>query len=127
MNKDEAKVTTKLRVWFQSVATSSCPIEVKHTRGKKVFTMSELKEHQQNWLLAATTDHGIWWKIPDTGYGYNPFDVLFYKNSDAFVVIAFPVWVVAIHIQDILIISSSSLDEETAIQLSVFKVKLSDL
>lgn len=127
MNKLEAQVTTKLKKWYHSVAETSGPIEVKHTRGKKLFTMSELKEHQRDWLLAATTEHGCWWKIPDEGHSYNPFDVLFYKNAPAYVIIAYPTWVCCIHIHDILMINSPSLDEETALQMACFKVKLKDL
>lgn len=127
MKKREANITTKLKLWYHSVAETSGPIEVKHTRGKNTFLMSELKEHQRDWLLAATTEHGCWWKIPDTGFSASPFDVLFYKNAVALVVIAFPTWVVAIHIQDLIIINSPSIDEETALQIAAFKVKLSDL
>ena len=109
------------------VAETSGPIEVKHTRGKERFNMKELKEHQIDALNAATTEEGIWWKIPDTGFGASPFDVLFYKNSDAFVIIAYPTWVCCIHIHDIIIINSPSIDEETARQISRFTVESKNL
>ena len=127
MQKEEAKVTTKLKKWYHSVAETSGPIEVKHSRGKTIFNLRELKKHQRDWLKAATTEHGCWWKIPDVGHGYNPVDVLFYKNAPAYVIIAFPTWVCAIHIDDILILNSPSIDEGTAVQISAFKVLLSDL
>ncbi len=127
MKKLEAEITTKLRLWYLSVAETSGPIEVKHTRGKDRFNMKELKEHQIDWLLAATTEKGCWWKIPDTGFGASPFDVLFYKNADAYVAIAYPTWVCFIHITDIVIINSPSLDEETALQISTFKVLVGNL
>ena len=127
MNKQEAQITTKLKKWYHSVAETSGPIEVKHTRGKNTFNLKELSEHQIDWLKAATTNHGCWWKIPDTGYGANPFDVLFYKNAPAYVIIAYPVWVVAIHIDDITLLDLKSLDQDTGLQISRFKVKLLDL
>lgn len=127
MKKLEAEITTKLKSCYHSVAETSGPIEVKHTRGKSRFNLSELKEHQKDWLLAATTERGCWWKIPDTGMGYNPFDVLFYKNAPAYVIIAYPTWVCAIHIHDIVILNSPSIDEETALQLAVYKVLYKDL
>lgn len=127
MKKREASITTRLKLWWQSVAVESCPIEVKHTRGKKTFTMSELKEHQIDWLNAATTEMGCWWKIPDTGFGSSPFDVLFYKNSNAYVIIAFPVWVVAIHIHDIMLLDLKSLDEDTALQISQYSIQTANI
>lgn len=127
MNRDEADITPKINKWFQKVVDASCPIEIKHTRSEAVFTMSELKVHQRDWLLASTTEHGSIWKIPDTGYGFNPFDCLHYKNSNAYVIIAFPEWVVAIEIRLILTIKTPSMNIEEALSLAWFKVKLKDL
>lgn len=127
MNKQEAGVTAKINKWLQSMVKSSCPFEIKHTRGKTRFNLSELKEHQRNWLLAATTKRGCTWKIPDTGYGYNPFDSFHFKNSDAYVVIQFPTWVCAIEIRDLLKVTTSSITEDRAGRISRFRVLSKDL
>ena len=101
MNKQEAEITPKINKWFRRVAIGSCPFEIKHTRGNNEFEFDELSEHQRNYLVAATTEIGCLWKIPDANMGYNPFDCIFYKNSSAYVIIAFPVWTVVLNILDI--------------------------
>lgn len=122
MKKLEAEFTTKINRWLPPLLEVSGPYEVKHTRGKTRFSMAELKEHQKDWLKACSSPQGCTYKIPDTNIGYNPFDVMHYKNAPAYVVIVFPEWTCAIHIQDILFIDSPSLDEETAIQMAAYKV-----
>lgn len=127
MNKAEAKITAAINKWFSKIVPTSSPWEVKHTRGDKVFHMDEIAEHQYNYLYAATTDYGCTWKIPDTGYSYNPFDVIHYKNTPAYVIIVYPLNVYAIEIHNIMKIKKPSLDEATALKLSEFTTKLSDL
>ena len=106
---------------------TSSPWEVKHTRGEATFNMRELKEHQRNWLLAATTPHGCTWKIPDLGNGYAPFDVLHYKNTPAYVAIAFPLFVVVIEIRAILKHTEPSLSEQDALLLSLWSCQTRSL
>lgn len=127
MNKVEAAITTRINKWFPKIVPTCSPWEVKHTRGSNSFYLSEIAEHQYNYLYAATTSIGCTWKIPDSGYGYNPFDVIHYKNTDAYVIIVFPVMVYAIEIRDIMEIKKPSLDEVTALKLAKFTTKLSDL
>ena len=127
MKKLEADVTNKLKPWIVDVTKVSSPIEVKHTRGKNRFNMRELKEHQIDWLHAATTEQGCWWKIPDTGYGFNPFDVMFYKNSHAYVTIVFPQWACTISIQEIIKITAPSITEDEAVSISTFTMLSSNL
>lgn len=122
MSKQEAAITKKIEVWFAKTVDTSSPFEIKHTRGATRFNLRELKKHQVDWLLACSSEKGCTWKIPDTGYGYNPFDCFHYKNAPSYVVIAYPKWICAIHIQDIVVIGGSSLDEETAVQISAFKI-----
>lgn len=126
MNKDEAAFTTRAKAWIKS-ELPTCAWEVKHTRGKTKFTLSELKEHQINWLVASTKKSGCSWKIPDTGYGYNPFDGFNLKGVQAFVIIAFPTWVVAIEIQTLLLIKEPSITEEKARRISLYSILTRDI
>lgn len=127
MRKKEASITPKVMKWFAAVAPHSAPVEIKHTRGKKSFNKKELKEHQINWLLACTTERGCTYKLPDTGYGANPFDVLHYKKANSYIVIVYPTIVCAIEIQALLREQGASIDEATAERICSFKVKLQDL
>lgn len=126
MNKDEAEFTTRAKAWIKS-ELPTCAWEVKHTRGKLFFNLSELKEHQINYLKAATSKRGCSWKIPDTGYGYNPFDGFNLKGVQAFVIIAYPTWVVAIEIQTLLLIKESSISEERARRISLYSIQTSNI
>jgi len=101
MKKLEAQSSPKVMEWFSSQVSSSSPVEIKHTRGSSSFNMRELKEHQRNYLLAATTGRGCYWKIPDYGT-FNPFDYMLYKNAPAYVNIVYPEHIYAIEIHDIL-------------------------
>jgi penicillin-binding protein-related factor A (putative recombinase) len=124
MQKREAAITTKINKWFSLVVPTSSPWEVKHTRGKNSFPWRELKEHQRNYLFAATTQTGCTFKIEDAGYSHPPFDVLHYKNTDAFVIITFNVWTAVIEIRTVLrlIEKHTSISEEEALENSVYKI-----
>lgn len=127
MNKQEAGKTANINKWLAAVVQQSAPWEIKHTKGKKMFALKDLEEHQKNYLLAATTKKGCTWKIPDTGYGYNPFDSFHYKNTEAYVVIVFPTWVCAIEIRVLLTHKKTAISEETARRLSKFTLQSKDL
>jgi hypothetical protein len=127
MKKLEAKETTKINKWFSKVVKTSSPWEIKHTRGALSFDVSEIADHQINWLLAATTEGGCTWKIPDAGFGYNPFDTMHYKKTDAYIIICFPTMVYAIEIRVLLATKLQSLPEAKANSISWFKAKLQDL
>lgn len=68
------------------------PWEVKSTRGKDIFYTREIKPHQKHALIACTTEEGFTFKIPDAGYAFLPFDGVTFKNSPAFIIVAFPVF-----------------------------------
>lgn len=91
--------------------------------------MKELKEHQKNYLLAATTDHGCTWKIPDTGFAYPPFDTLSYKNTDAYVVIVFPIITAAIDVRDLLsyVKDETTISESEAIAIAKYTIETKKL
>ncbi len=127
MHKQEAAITTRINKWFPRVVTASCPYEIKHTRGSATFKFKELKQHQRDYLLAATTPHGMCWKIPDTGFSQNPFDCFVFKNTQAFVIIAYPENVYAIEIQLIEKIDSNILTEEFASKIALYRIATKDL
>ena len=127
MQKLEAKFTARIEKWFAKTVLTSSPFEIKHTRGKPRFTLSELKEHQKDWLLACTSKTGCTYKMPDTGYGFNPFDCFHYKNADSYVVIVFPNWIVAIEIRVLLLVKEPSITEEKALKLAYLKILTSDI
>lgn len=120
MRKQEAAITARINKWFARIVPQSSPWEVKHTRGEKTFKMRELKEHQRNFLLAATTAHGCTWKIPDLGNGYAPFDVLHYKNTPAYVIVAFPSSVAVFEIRDLIAWDKPTISEAEAFDLSLW-------
>jgi len=126
MRKQEAALTAVINRWFALIVPQSSPWEVKHTRGGNRFRMAELKEHQRNFLFAATTPTGCTWKIPDLGDGYAPFDTIHYKNTPAYVLIAFPKMLVAIEIRD-MPFDKSSITEEEALRLSLWSCLVSTL
>jgi len=123
----EKNITPQVIKWFSRVVPHSCPFEIKHTRGKSLFTLNELAQHQRDYLLAATTDHGVTWKIPDVNAGYNPFDCFHFKNSEAYVIIVYSFFTVAIRIQDILKVETPSLHSKDAMELSQFTIKTKEL
>ena len=121
MQKREAAITNSVLNWLRGETRGSCAVEIKHTRGEKNFLMSELKEHQRDWLVAASGIFGCQYKIPDVGYGYNPFDGFILKKADAFVVIVYPKWTVAIQIMKLVNVKMPSLSEDDALQIAQFR------
>lgn len=120
MNKQEAKITPDIMKKFSLIIPKSAPFEIKHTRGKDYFLISELKEHQINWLLACGTKKGCTWKIPDSGFCFNPFDILHYKNNKAYVAIVYPKNTYAIEIHDMIKIQTKRLTELQASKIASF-------
>lgn len=89
-NKREANWTTKfLKNWVLNHSTlPSGPIEVKQTI-KDNIPFNAVSEQQRADLLACTTPKGHWWKVADMGRK-NDFDVVFYRNSPAWIIIKYP-------------------------------------
>lgn len=118
MQKHEAAITARINKWFSLVVPTSSPWEVKHTRGDATFKLGEVKDHQRDWLLAATTPTGCTWKLPDTGHSYNPFDTMHYKNTPAYVVIAFVSFVAVIEIRNLVAFEKTTMTEDEAMNLA---------
>ena len=100
LNKREAKWTTaKLKSWVLDHENfPGGPIEAKQTT-KDYLNFKEVSESQRADLLACTTKRGFWWKVADMGRK-NAFDVVFYRNSPAWVAIKYPQGFVIISIQE---------------------------
>ncbi len=77
--------------------------------------------------MAATTKHGMVWKIPDTGYGFNPFDGFIFKNTSAYIIIVYPTNTYAIEIRVLQAWEASNatakvLPETDAHRLSIYSI-----
>lgn len=90
LKKKEANwTTTFLKKWVLEESTlPSGPIEVKQTPIDYI-SFSAVSEEQLSDLLACTTKKGHWWKVADMGRK-NDFDVVFYRNSPAWIIIKYP-------------------------------------
>ena len=90
LNKKEASWTTNfLKKWVLEESTlPSGPIEVKQTKMDSI-PFSAVSEQQLADLLECMSSRGHWWKVADMGRK-NDFDVVFYRNSPAWVVIKYP-------------------------------------
>jgi len=90
LNKKEANwTTTFLKKWvLEETTLPSGPIEVKNTN-LDYISFDAVSPQQRADLLACTTPRGHWWKVADMGRK-NDFDVVFYRNSPAYVIINFP-------------------------------------
>lgn len=107
--------------------TDSAPIEVKHTRGKDRFNCRELKDHQLDALMACETSGGFTFKIPDSGYGFLPFDLLMYKKATTYVCICFPKNFYLVRTPRLQDHRTGTLTEEAVFDLASRKVSLSEL
>lgn len=124
MQKKEAISTTRIMKWFLPLMPRSAPWEVKHTRGAKNFRIKEIAEHQWDYLYASTTDHGFSWKAPDAGFGYNPCDVMAFKNTDGWFIVTFPLNTYVIHVLDLLPYKDGKpITEDQALKLSRYKIE----
>lgn len=127
MQKHEAAITNRINKWFAPIVPQSSPWEVKHTRGSKTFKLREIDEHQKDYLLAATTETGFTYKIPDIGLSHPPCDVIHYKNTPAYIIVAFPSMTYVLEIRDVLSHSKTVMKEETAALLSLWSCPNSKL
>ena len=95
MKKFEAKSTTQLRAWMKQACSAPAAIELKNTRGKSSFTMSELKDKQLRWLMSAMGPDPVPYKLPDHG-GVQPCDVVIFGMMYAYIIITYPTFSVCI-------------------------------
>lgn len=89
MKKREADFGIFFRHWLKANPMESCAFELKQTRSHRL-PFSAVKEHQLEFLLAAKSDKGILYKIADDSRGIKPFDMFYFRNAEAYVVIKYP-------------------------------------
>lgn len=125
MNKQEAAATPGINLWFSNIFPKSAPWEIKHTRGSSTFNFSEIKPHQWDYLLAATTKKGFVYKIVDFGPTSPPCDVVHYKNCEAFIIVQFPTHTYAIEIRILNLLreqGKTTINEAEADRYSIHKI-----
>lgn len=101
MIKREAKFTELFRHYLKAHPMYSAAFELKQTI-KDYISFNVVKEHQVDALMAAKTK-GILYKIPDDSIGIKPFDMVYLKNSPAYVVIKYPNFFCIIDIETFLL------------------------
>lgn len=90
MNEQETKWRPKFIRWIKEQRQlQTCIYELKHTRGKNVFTLSELKEHQRTRLDNADSDRGYQYTIPNSSLGNKGVDGVYFRNAVVYVAINF--------------------------------------
>ena len=108
MIKKEAQFTIRFRHWIKANPMPSGAFELKSTRGENRFPFRELQEHQEQALLASKSKEGLFFKIPDIGVAYNPFDCFYLRNAYAWVVIEYPQGFVIIDIDNFILARSKT-------------------
>ena len=126
MRKDEARFATRFRKWARDRVGQGA-YELKHTRGSDRFRMSELKEHQRDFLKAANGRAGLVYKIPDDGVAHKPFDMFVLKRTPAWVVIAYPAGFAVINIRRICAWGEPSLHWNDAVAMASFRGDYNEL
>lgn len=126
MNKEEAKITLRLKAWLRDEIGMGA-FEIKSTRGGKHFNLKELRTHQRDALMAASSPFGYVYKISDESRGFKPFDCFVLKNAKAFVVICFPEAAYAIDIHRLLQVRSPSIDAGQAMRMASYEIAIKDL
>ena len=124
--KSEARFTTRVRKWLRDRVGQGA-YELKHTRGSPRFRMSELKEHQRDFLKAANGKAGVAYKIPDDGVAYKPFDMFVLKRTPAWVVIGYPDGFTVINIKRLCAWKEPSLHYNDAMLMASFTGNYSEL
>lgn len=120
MQKREAKFTTDFQKWAKRFVPLPAVFEIKDTRGKKTFPLKEVKEHQINALLASSRkNYSLSHKLPDSAYGYKPFDVFILSEVSAYLVIKYPKKFFVIDIETF-IKETNNLTEERAKEIATF-------
>lgn len=94
----EAEFQSLFRHWLKANADKfdSCAFELKQTTNDSI-PFDALAEHQDAALVAVQqTATGLLYKIPDDSRGIKPFDFVYLRDADAWVVIRFPAFFVVI-------------------------------
>lgn len=89
MKKREANFTTYFRHWLKSNPMVSAAFELKQTTIDSI-PFDSVREHQADSLEAVCSDVGFSFKLPDDSMGYKPFDLIYFRNEEGYVVIRYP-------------------------------------
>ena len=88
MHKKEQTFQTKFGQWMREKWWGgSAAFELKVAKGDEI-ALSAFRKHQITALLASKRSQ-VHYKLPDTGFGYKPFDSFVLRRSGAFAVILF--------------------------------------
>lgn len=88
MKKREAEFTVYFRHWLKAHPMKSSAFELKQTTSDSL-SFSAIQEHQIDALLACKSNQGFLYKISDDSRGTKPYDMIYFNNSDAFIVIKY--------------------------------------
>ncbi len=124
MLKHEANFGLLFRSWFRANKRKfdSAVFELKDTRGKPNFGLSEWKEEQRTHALACKSDEGNLMRFSSGTTGMP--DYGFYRNAYAYVVIRFPKAFYVIDADDLIKHPGKSLKETDAWLIAIHKVNL---
>lgn len=126
MKKHEASQHTKIEAWIRYFLKThlACKVELKHTRGKDVFYMREIAEHQHDDLRSFQEGESFVHKFDDVGLRKKPSDFIGVKGGYSFVAIKYNDCIVIIS-YDVLIkrVKTPSLSKEKALLLSFDIIK----
>lgn len=124
MLKYEASFGLVFKSWFRANKKKfeSCVFELKDTRGKASFNVSEWKEEQRDHALACKSDEGNLMRFSSGTTGMP--DYGFYRNAYAYVVIKYPKAFYVLDADDLNAWKLKSLKESEAEILSIYKIKL---
>lgn len=118
----ESDFSVVFEKWFDPKKFESCSIELKDTRGAKIFNLKEWKQKQRIHALKNKSDTGnlIRTAIGSVGMA----DMHFLRNAYAYVVIRFPKAFYVIDADDLANYPHKSLKETDAWLIAIYKVSL---
>lgn len=124
MLKHEANFGLLFRSWFRANKKKfdSSIFELKDTRGKPNFGLSEWKEDQRDHALACKSDEGNLMRFSSGTTGMP--DYGFYRNAYAYVVIKYPKAFYVIDADDLIKHPGRSLKEADAALIAIHIVNL---
>lgn len=124
--KREAQFTLQFRHWLKANPMPASAFELKQTTTSSL-PFSAVKEHQIAALMSSKSSSGMLYKIPDDSVGIKPFDLVYLRETFAWVVIKYPT---AFHIIDVetFVIESKrskrrSLTSKRAYEIATISVK----
>lgn len=124
MQRHEANFSTTFLSWFRANKKKfdSAVFELKDSRGRSYFALSEWKEMQRNHALACKSDTGNLMRFSSGTTGMP--DYGFYRNAYAYVVIKYPKAFYVIDADDLIAHRGKSLKEIDAALIAIHIINL---